>query len=324
MKPQDVAACVAIVANHPVIGPRYGSAIKDLEIAWTRLIRSPATVKIAFYGDENPRSPIVAVGFSAFVSDQFVREIKSPPGLWVRPELARRVISGRSPILSEEQVREANSSGGINIFCWEGCFDPVQAANFELITCVMNTFVNVHLGYRFKELIGPQMESPWRLNWTLGAGTFFWDYQAGKFRTDLPEHPEDFVDRPHLLGATPALLASRQSEAGPSWVGPFFNYHPPVVFFSPSEQAMLSAALTGETDEQLARSLAAAVPTIKKMWASCYRRIAERIPDLFLDHLREDCREQRGKEKRRHLLAYLREHPEELRPVSRRRTTKRR
>jgi hypothetical protein len=87
---------------------------------------------------------------------------------------------------------------------------------------------------------------------------------------------------------------------------------------------MLSAALTGETDEQLARSLAAAVPTIKKMWASCYRRIAERIPDLFLDHLREDCREQRGKEKRRHLLAYLREHPEELRPVSRRRTTKRR
>jgi hypothetical protein len=64
--------------------------------------------------------------------------------------------------------------------------------------------------------------------------------------------------------------------------------------------------------------LGTSLSTVKNTWRSIYNRAAARLPDLFPDHARADLRlSQRGKEKRRFLLAYLREHPEELRPVSR-------
>jgi hypothetical protein len=38
-------------------------------------------------------------------------------------------------------------------------------------------------------------------------------------------------------------------------VAPLFVYAPPRIFFSPAEQELLTCALLGETDEQLALSL---------------------------------------------------------------------
>jgi hypothetical protein len=55
------------------------------------------------------------------------------------------------------------------------------------------------------------------------------------------------------------------------------------------------------------------------MWRTIFNRAGSRLPELFPDHQQVNAgNTERGKEKRRHLLAYLREHPEELRPVSRR------
>jgi hypothetical protein len=54
------------------------------------------------------------------------------------------------------------------------------------------------------------------------------------------------------------------------------------------------------------------------MWVSIYQRVEDCLPELIGDPLRSDLPASgRGREKRRRLLAYLREHPEELRPVSR-------
>ncbi len=54
------------------------------------------------------------------------------------------------------------------------------------------------------------------------------------------------------------------------------------------------------------------------MWVSIYCRVEDYMPELICDPLQSDIPAGgRGKEKRRRLLAYLRDHPEELRPVSR-------
>jgi hypothetical protein len=54
------------------------------------------------------------------------------------------------------------------------------------------------------------------------------------------------------------------------------------------------------------------------MWVSIYRRAEDYLPELISDPLPSDTPASgRGKEKRRRLLAYLRVHPEELRPISR-------
>jgi hypothetical protein len=82
---------------------------------------------------------------------------------------------------------------------------------------------------------------------------------------------------------------------------------------------LLSCALSGATDEQLAGTLGTSLATVKKMWVSIYNRVEDRLPALIPDRLQTDASAgSRGREKRRGLLAYLREHPEELRPVSRR------
>jgi len=84
---------------------------------------------------------------------------------------------------------------------------------------------------------------------------------------------------------------------------------------------MLLIARDGGTDQELSQNLRVSVPTVKKMWLSIYRRVADHLPALSANQSQPDVWSvRRGKEKKRGLLAYLREHPEELRPVCRRRT----
>ena len=80
---------------------------------------------------------------------------------------------------------------------------------------------------------------------------------------------------------------------------------------------MLSVALPGATDEALAEQLDISLSAVKKMWISIYRRAEEFLPELIPDSQLDLPASGRGREKRRSLLVYLREHPEELRPASR-------
>ncbi len=73
-----------------------------------------------------------------------------------------------------------------------------------------------------------------------------------------------------------------------------------------------------ETNTVLAKELGVSLPTVKKMWLSIYDRVAQHAPELIVANATIGAENKRGKEKKRHLLAYLQEHPEELRPVVRR------
>jgi hypothetical protein len=121
-----------------------------------------------------------------------------------------------------------------------------------------------------------------------------------------------------VVGTTRELeLRGRGAWAG-SWVGRLFDYCPPILGFNPGEQRLLAAALPGATDQHLAASLETSLPAVKKMWVSIYRRVEDCLPELIFDSdATASPASGRGREKRRGLLAYLREHPEELRPFSR-------
>jgi len=73
--------------------------------------------------------------------------------------------------------------------------------------------------------------------------------------------------------------------------------------------------LRGFTDEELADELAISLSAVKKAWRSVYDRAAKALPRDLPDRTTEDIKAKRGKEKKQHLLAYLRGHMEELRPV---------
>jgi hypothetical protein len=77
---------------------------------------------------------------------------------------------------------------------------------------------------------------------------------------------------------------------------------------------LLQAALEELTDDELAQRLNVHVGTIKKRWLEIYNRLSEKLPNLLLKYEAADDSPSRGKQKRHHVLAYVREHPEELRP----------
>lgn len=225
-------------------------------------------------------------------------------------------MKGESPVLTGKQLREANSRHGLNLVCWEGFISPGYETHGELQRYTMEIFIQTHRGYLWNEVISSQCENQDHLQFVLRTGGYLWDARAGGYAPTLREDPGEIVSKPHIVGITRDLELKRQGNWAGSWVGALFDYHPPALGFSRSEQRLLSCALPGATDEQLAETLGTSLPAVKKIWVSIYRRVEDCLPELILDPLGSDIPANgRGREKRRRLLAYLREHPEELRPV---------
>jgi hypothetical protein len=315
MQPRDVRECVEIVASHPVVGPRYGAVIADLPKVWLRLLASDSMVTGVFEETQGRRTSPWCVGVSVIVTDDFLAELKKPPLRWIGPELARRLARDESPLMSARQLREANTAGGLNAVVWEGCIRAGHEGRPDLFHYVIGGFLDSHRGYLWKEIVAANSESVARLQRTLYSGGRLWDPAAGRYVETVERDLQEVVGEPHLVGMTRDLARARQSD----WVDALFHYRPPKVGFSRAEQLLLLTELRNEagTDQELAAALSVSMPTIKKMWLSIYRRAAG-LPELTPDggepgH--EPAR--RGKEKRRRLLAYLRDHPEELRPHSR-------
>jgi hypothetical protein len=180
----------------------------------------------------------------------------------------------------------------------------------------MSGFIQSTRGYFWKEVISSQSWRPEHLYWVLKTEGYLWDAGAGGYTSTLSKTSHEIVSNPHVVGITRDLERKRPAGWGASWVGALFDYHPPVLGFNRSEQRLLSCALPGETDEQVAEMLKISLSAVKKMWVSIYRRVEDCLPELIPDTLPSDIPASgRGREKRRRLLVYLREHPEELRPV---------
>jgi len=283
-----------------------------------RLLDCDAKTATVFEKVEGSRIRICFVGVSVFVTDDFVREMKTPPLFWFGPELARRTVQGRSPILSDKQLADANAGDGLNLLVWEGCFHSAVGDHPELPRSVMDVFIKEHRGFRLKELLSSQLETVERLQWTLGSGCLLWDPEHARYQELWNGDAREIQRKPHVAGVTRSIELERRPFSA-SWVGTLFDYQSPHWGFSRREQRLLLSALRGEsaTDQEAAVALRVSLATIKKMWLSIYRRVADRQPEAIPAWAWPEAgTSERGKEKRRRLLTYLREHPEELRPVN--------
>ncbi len=315
MQAEDVPQCVEIIANNPTLGPRYASVMEVLPRALIHLLATEAHQSRVLLAGEGADAPVCVVGISAFVRDDFIDDLKKPPHFWIGAELTKRIVSGQSPLLSERELRHANSRGGLNMVLFESCIRPGYEVNGELLRHNMSAFIEGHRGYLWKEIVSPQHENQDHLLFVLRTGGRLWDPNAACYRSTPEKDIPEMIRRPHVVGVRRDM--NRVEWAG-SWVGALFDYHPPVLGFSPSEQRLLTCAITGTTDEQLAAILGISLSAVKKIWISIHHRVEDRMPSLLSRPSPSGTSANgRGKEKRRSLLSWLRDHPEELRPFSR-------
>jgi DNA-binding CsgD family transcriptional regulator len=316
MRPRDVSECVRVIATDPVHSSRYGSAISYLAKSWLRLLARDGCCTTAVVEEEaGPRTKIVAMGLSAFVTDKFVREAKTAPPFWIGPELTRRLRTGEPAVLMEKEIANANSRGGLNLAVWQGTVRADYRQNQEVGSALITSFLEYHRGYLLKELIG-QAESKGHLESMCLSGGEIWNFAQNRYEK-IGDRASRMFREQHLVGMTPEIALGEAGSWG-NWMTPLFAYRQPRIGLSRGEQRLLFAALDGGTDEELSSKLSLSLNTIKKTWRGIYDRTAASMPELIPGNVQGDeASPERGRAKKQRLIAYLREHHEELRPVSR-------
>lgn len=311
MGPEDVDRCVSLVAMHPEERRRYGPLLPCLPLAWMKLLATGCLNTTVVDSPDKGAVTTLAVGASAFIDDKLLSELKTLPRVWIGPTLTRRIESLGEPFLTAQQIREANSGSGLNLAIWTGVVS-VDHLDTVIDMELFRGFFDRHVGYQIKEIICQPLDLQ-QIVATIKAG-LSWLSEAGEYVEErFPPH-ETMPEEPFVVGG------DRESakRAFGSWFSGLLLAHRPVrMYLRPGEQRMLCVALNGLTDEELAAELGLSLSTVKKTWREVYERTADiwggELPSSTMENTETDGK--RGKEKKQHLLTYLRAHMEELRPV---------
>jgi len=271
LRPNDVPKLVDHFRHHPFLRTRYGRTIEDLAQAIKQTLREDYTVANVFEEITGSTIRFLRVGMAAFVFEEFIREAKDTPSFWVAPELVKRIVSGKSPLLSEAELRNANSVGELSLIVWHNSSLPQDLRRMEVAVAIMTAFEETFRGFRVREIF-VQADSLEHLEGVRGSGGLYFERNQGCYAA-FPEINElNFRDEPRNCGITREFAMRDHSPC--TWVASMFVYGTPQFGFSASEQRLLLSALAClETDDALGEALGISVSAVKKAWRSIYGRV---------------------------------------------------
>jgi len=140
---------------------------------------------------------------------------------------------------------------------------------------------------------------------------------AGLRMLDVFQDPRRLDGPPDRI---PYLFMTRKEWNEPAALGQIsMLFHAPAarLGLSRAEQRAVLGALLGQTDREIAAAGGVSVDAVKQAWRRIHERMASTMPYLEDATRKPFPADHRSSEKRRHLVEYLRYHPEELRPVER-------
>jgi hypothetical protein len=246
---------------------------------------------------------ILGFGAAVFVSRAFAEAEISDPHSGLNSRIIASIDSGRSVVLSEAELRSGNTRGGLEMVILYGSWRRdllIQGEVSEVCAAATASFLEANLGYRFNRLL---ME-------TVGAEEAGMNQTMNMWRLvrkfDAPRQPTSslwVMTREHVMSVNGSVA------------NPVFLCAEPILKLREADQQLLLAALNGLTDEELLSKLGISLTAVKKRWLSIFERTIDVRPDLFPAVDLQNDRQKRGRQKRHHVLAYMRRHPEELRPI---------
>jgi DNA-binding CsgD family transcriptional regulator len=309
---QDLAVCYAL---HELCPLPYPETSRRALLGILRALLVSGAMKLFLVEDRAKPVCSRVVSFNAivFVTDKFCSEARSTLPPYVSVQLTRQYLSRQSPVLNREQIARANADSGLNVLmCFEGWTqDGISPEQILAVREKQTEASQLGLrGYRIKEFLAAPI-GPFALQWMLDAGARLRCDYSYYFQTNHLHVLKPSQRRPYLVG-----LTKEEAFAHPgSYLASLFVYTEPRFHFSRSQRTLLDHALMGETCGALATSLSLSPWTVKKRWRAIYDRVADVDKDLLPPSIAYGAHaSSRGAERRRHLLNYLRQHVEELRP----------
>jgi hypothetical protein len=291
----------------PALFPRNPEVRDMVEYEWGVFLKhSPDLSMIVEDGDRRLVDRVVGFAQTVFVTDNFVEYIRSGPPPHVNQHASKNLPDGSWPLLSPSEIRAANSGGGLNALTTRWGWRDM-AGDEEATRCLRafmdRSYPLFYRGYRYKHLLMPAY-GEWPYKSLLRAGYRLLTDYSDHFRSNPPAPAPD--EHPYVLEADRETSATAEG----TLVSRIFDYVPPRFFFKPHEQELLRAAILGYSEREIAETVSVGSEAVKKRWEAIY----ERVRDVDLCLLPGSRDGARGMEKRRHLLQYIREHLEEIRP----------
>ncbi len=302
----DLAACVPMLPGLPV----YCAAdLRAWQTMWAEIEDSGAGFGCVILDARDPRR-YLGFGLAGFVTDGRAERMHALETAGVMRATTREYEAGGTPFLGVEQVGIANAGDGLNLAAISGFGEFSGDDEAQLMVALLEDFRARVAGFHVKSLftecyreifrtIAPTMMLPVR------------EYSPDALRAaKIPAEHAPFVLSSRFddtrFGETSFLISL------------YYEYTRPRFGFDLVEQRVLRLAVEGLTDEELGAVLAMSLAIVKKRLRGIYEKVADApgLPLISKWHAQDGMR---APELRRHLIAYLRNHPEELAPYDLRR-----
>ena len=283
---------------------------------WSHIVASQSGL-VHVIADASDPSHVVHFGAMVFVSD----ESADCYHRCISPKIAYRLLeewdAGRKPFLTRDEIARANASTGLNlVVTHHGHVEPIDDESLERLRFASNEHaVRDFRGWNLRSYTNEAFTlNPERDGKNMGEVLGF---RVGHYTDQqLCEAGIPVGKRPYVWMATRQDVA-----AGPVGLALgmlFRSFSRPNFCFAACEQSLLKLALDGHTDVAIASLMNISLTTTKKRFRTIYEKVrvasAAWEEPLLSEALTDGIR---GVETRRHLLSYLRNHPEELRPYCR-------
>ncbi len=263
---------------------------------WEKIFGHPAMVCALFECDP-PITGRRVIGFGAavFVSADFADAELSNPRPFINARFIEGLHAGRPVMLSNSGIARGNAGAGLDVLQLYGSWiDPIliPEEKIQVQTLLSISLVQLLAGYRlhrmFAEAIGNEIDL--------------------MRKSGVVQELAAFPDHNRVLNLATWSDAVKQTF---SLAPVFLKRLRPSARLSAAEQELLLSALLGHTDAELAVSLKLSLPAVKARWRSIMARMAQVDQTPAPEFMGTTGR---GPQKRHRLLAWLRDHPEELRP----------
>jgi hypothetical protein len=275
--------------------------------AWQGLLTARSFQAVVFESDE-PIQGHRIVGFAAsvFVSAGFAEGEAADPKPGLNARLIASIVSSKSVVLTAKELAHANAQGCLHLIILQGgaMVDGLTREQREdVLRLVSFASLSLHDGYQVVEVLIEVTSAA-----EIELMKQFPNYKVQSTLEDYHRrNPGNSWNRDRALFAI-------DFAHGPAFVVKTGRRFEPALRLRTSDQDLLAAALKGSTDLELSKDLGLKLSTLKKRWASVFNRVAIAKPDLLPGPDDNFDGQARGRQKRHRLLAYVREHPEELRP----------